>query len=730
MPAYEKTYASLAKSLIDGIVQTSQPSAERALDILTLLQKESNNEMQPMTISILESTKIGRVLRKTVKVCKRRGQTRVSTGANDNWDKAVATAEELLSKFKEAHEAELIQKTSKDKPSKMVAIATPEAEKRQAGLTEITTSEDKASKMVANAIEDIIKATQHDKVRDGKADEGAQEGMGDSDNPTLVSYSEDTLPQSLYTKTQRVYAKDDATGLLYPAFVRKVMWGPTNSNVTMGFCSSLVEGLPCGGIVERDNSRTAAEEDDDEEEDEDARRWGPKQNCWHYYVHYMGWAVKWDRWVEEQFLYDDSVSSQSLAKTLMTEYKKVKPKKRGQKMSSVQVSKWMKKMTELESEHRSLVKKGMLGGKEAETRGNDGTDERKVTTDVKMSENTGYNNGNDDGESNEIMQEHFKQQDDSAITAEKKSKRRSKPVKKKLASDILQMKAQLRESGLQMKRKKSISDQLTLPFNLKKILVEEWEVITKCDMVHNLPSKVSVREALNQYLESKLVPLREKHEKESNGDKKLAAKGGNGKMQVDDASSESCNGNAKLGKEWIDVVEGIALFFDQALPVHLLFAEERGQYASLRRQILAQRRNAAAAACATLSDDGSEAVKAVANPEEVAKQCASPAITDNGTTVSESSAQSSSAKAPPPNFLPERMSEIYGCELLLRLFMRLPSVVAESPTMSQVQSRRIFSKLGDLIRYLQKNQSTLFQPSFRKLLPGEIRRGGKKVVGK
>ena len=171
---------------------------------------------------------------------------------------------------------------------------------------------------------------------------------------------------------------------------------------------------------------------------------------------------------------------------------------------------------------------------------------------------------------------------------------------------------------------------------------------------------------------------------------------------------------------------GIALFFDQALPVHLLFEEERGQYNSLRRQILAQRRNSAASASSS-TGGGSDTATAMVTSEGETKseENSSPApnytgrdLTTTAPDAVTSPLDNSSAKSPPTNFLPERMSEIYGCEHLLRLFTRLPSVVTESTLDSQ---RRIFSKLGDLVRYLQKNQA-VFHGSYRKPLPGEIRR--------
>jgi len=547
------------------------------------------------------------------------------------------------------------------------------------------------------------------------SENGEEDDMASSSNNDITTsnddtniYSEENLPKPLYNLATRVYAKDDATGLLYPAFIRKVMWGPKSNQVNLGFCSSLSED---GGILNDDNEmKVEEEEDDDEEDDEDKRRWGPKHNCYHYYVHYMGWAITWDRWVEETNLYEDSKSTESLSKLLHKEYNKVKPKKKGQKMSVPQINKWMQRMIELEAEHKKTFD----------------TDEE----DVMLTSQELYTNGKD-GETDETMHEHFRKSDEGkeadmstdteekevTITEEKSS---SPQPKKKLNSETLQKQAQLHKNGLQMKRKKSISDQLTLPFNLKKILVEEWEVMTQCGMVHNLPSKVSVRVALDQYLESKLGPLRKKQQEEEE------KKDVDNNMQIDESNNKK---DSQLGKEWIDMVEGIALFFDQALPIHLLFQQERGQYNYFRRQILAQRRNSAASSISTPAN-GLDKVAATATKTEddnTSVQQQSTANLDNNADNSDSKTATAAAadndkpaSKPPPetDTIPERMSEIYGCEHILRLFTRLPSIVAESSS-SSAESRRIFSKLGDLVRYLQKNQS-VFQTSYRKPLPSEI----------
>jgi len=109
---------------------------------------------------------------------------------------------------------------------------------------------------------------------------------------------------------------------------------------------------------------------------------------------------------------------------------------------------------------------------------------------------------------------------------------------------------------------------------------------------------------------------------------------------------KTAGGEQNLGKEWIDMVEGIALFFDQALPVNLLFAQERGQYGSLRRQILAQRRNSAAARAAsvTLKNDCGVAKGTIQQKNEDPEHSTSPPPADRGTALSESSAEAESRR--------------------------------------------------------------------------------------
>ena len=512
-----------------------------------------------------------------------------------------------------------------------------------------------------------------------------------------------SLPAPLYTQNQRVYAKDETTGLLYPAMIRKAMWGPkSGSSLPVPALLELANSNTSNGAVSTDNDTSndptmeeEVEEEDDEDEDE--HRTNPKLNCHHYYVHYMGWNVKWDRWVDECYLYDHSDSTKLLAEKIQKQYDKVKPKKKGQKMSVSLVSRWMKKMVDVELEHRRLEREGKLVS---------GSGDTSINNDTGKVEDASKSGSDGAATSNEPeAKDESKAAKPIATEEVEKPKDAAKPIVKE---ETLQKQAQLRERGLQLKRKRVHADRLHLPFTLKKILVEEWEVISQCGMLYDLPSKVSVRDALNSYLESKLVPMREK--KEMDNSNTSSGKGEGDQKEVDNDNDAQQPSIADREKEWVNMVEGIALLFDQALPIHLLFEEERAQYGSLRRQILAQRRIAA-------YNDQLEAMKVDGVNGSEANAGADK---NGGQPAKEKSAADTTSEENKP--LPERMSEIYGCEHLLRLFIRLPAVVAATPSISEPDARRIFSKLGDLVRYIQKHQSELIKSTFRKPLQNELRK--------
>ena len=179
--------------------------------------------------------------------------------------------------------------------------------------------------------------------------------------------------------------------------------------------------------------------------------------------------------------------------------------------------------------------------------------------------------------------------------------------------------------------------------------MDEWEIICQSKKVPDLPSTMSIKTALDQYLEHKLQLL----------------------ASSEDEISQKAFYKEKKRQEFHDMVEGIAMYFDHVLASRLLFRQEIPQFESMQRKIRLK--------------------------------CM-------------------------------RKCEIYGCEYLLRLFVRLPSLLEDllgfanvpkkamsqsspppttNPHVEESELKKIYAMIGDLVRYLQKNQYLLFKQTYR-----------------
>ena len=133
-------------------------------------------------------------------------------------------------------------------------------------------------------------------------------------------------------------------------------------------------------------------------------------------------------------------------------------------------------------------------------------------------------------------EEEEEKQDNSTNATPPRAAEKKKHAKDVLAKNFIKKEKSLRIHDL---RSTSGAPSLSIPFNLKRIMTDDWEVISQCQMLHALPASVSVSNALDAYLEGKIRMLR-KGENEAN------------KALIDDAvvpkeeapvSNETDNGN-------------------------------------------------------------------------------------------------------------------------------------------------------------------------------------------
>eukprot|EP00977_Amphora_coffeiformis_P022056 scaffold10326_cov164-Amphora_coffeaeformis.AAC.2 len=471
-----------------------------------------------------------------------------------------------------------------------------------------------------------------------------------SDSPSFDNKEPTAPPPAKFQPMEKVIARDN-DGVMYDAVIRRALYGRGQvESIQLGFCSHAEAQLL------------------QEQQGED------EPPCWHYFIHYNQWNSKWDRWVREYDVYPANEAIKQYAarvveahKQLRTDMaKKVKGKKSFQTIDGSKfLQEWRKCLNAIDAELK-------------------------------------INNPRFDTAA--------------AIQQAKKKKNEKKSGMSKAA---MLEERKLRGRGLTKRSKESAANMIQFPSGLKRALVEQWELITQCDMLTDLPASVTVRDALDAYLRSKGVdpelchssPNKNgvnttsvavkkettselskeetqeasdkdttKHETEQaedtikvdetkeNSNDPTASTEITSSMDIDNPSPEA-PGNppappstsfqpntdqdqSEISEEvqgWLDMANGIAQFFDDALPYRLLYREE---YPQLR---VVQRTEA-------LSD--------------------------------------------------KAYSEIYGCEHLLRMFTRLPDLLVQDLTPEEYKP--IFAKLNDFARFLHKNQSSYLAASHRK----------------
>ncbi|KAG7357051.1 MRG family protein [Nitzschia inconspicua] len=522
---------------------------------------------------------------------------------------------------------------------------------------------------------------------------------------------EDLQPSSKYEVRQRMIARDE-DGLMYHANIRRKMYG-VNHQKTVSCLRSFDSFVAQNGNTDKDSTEKKDENDDNFGEPE-----------WYYFVHFEGWKSLWDRWVSEDDVLEATPLNEDRMKETAQEHRnlqhelKEKNKKRKIQNGGLFIQLWKQRLD-------GLTKKW-----KAQDQKDSGSTSSPPTSNKRMAKKT------------------------------KENKEKKKKQKTKSDTDMMKEQLSLAVHSCLTHRTQTQIQAIPLAFGLKRILVEDWEIINSSarnqehddksnnddSMVHVLPTKVTVRNALSLYLREKGImwdgkvkptkPPATKNDGESMGEGDHLSSDTNQVVDkivpVDDTGGEQANQETSsnlviqeeivsngglpspsqhqnvlrskedntlstksesgaLTKEWTDMADGIAMYFEQALKLRLLYPSEVSQLALLEEAM----------------SEGSELDKI----------------------------------------------DIYGCEHLLRLITIMPRILDQqyrdakqkrleqkqkatteettSCTVTQDQQEDdegfaevlgvILAKLQDLARFLQKNQSTLFCSRYRKKSEEEIK---------
>lgn len=363
---------------------------------------------------------------------------------------------------------------------------------------------------------------------------------------------------------------------------------------------------------------------------------------WHYFVHFDYWNVTFDRWASENDVLVISEETTVLAQRISQEHRALqlemkKPRTKGKKAyqtidGATFLREWKKRLQ-------------------------------------KIYEELGFDQGN-----RGISEE----KSDEADCLAKKHRKGFSWTTKALSTE-----RKYRQQGLTSRKLPNLTNGITIPFALKKVVVQQWEYINQCHMMPSIPAPTSIRQALNKYLESKNIynsssnvpPVTVRSDTDTSivhGDVAPVADGITTNTSISEGGADSptrrdVSADLQVGhtpskgvsdemrddvreQEWRDMADGIAMLFDEALESRLLYSEELPQ------------------------------LNTICN------------IAEFSTTP---------------------YSELYGCEHLLRLFIRLPEMLADN--LPEDEGRQIMAKVNDFIRFLHKNHSVLFTQTHRKL---------------
>ena len=261
------------------------------------------------------------------------------------------------------------------------------------------------------------------------------------------------------------------------------------------------------------------------------------------------------------------------------------------------------------------------------------------------------------------------------------------------------------------------TDFCRLPVTLQIVLFEEQERITGVGnnniqslLLHKLPGPVPIRKVLQHFVKKKIKEIRKttiQHKHDVATDPKAVVAGANNNVtknttSADEGKVTSNNGSKKKGTKGYDhlLTEDIVRrfgrslqeLFEQALPKCLLYPQERSQYIDL-------------------------VLPMIQDPDKLSNDGDDSRIVTTATAV---------ATAENTNTEKKSLIDIYGCEYLLRLYVRLPmilegtmlytttaTVAAKSTSTSNdamvLSSPHVLGPLlSDLLVVLQKNRTTLF----------------------
>ena len=502
-----------------------------------------------------------------------------------------------------------------------------------------------------------------------------------------------SAPESKYFVGEKVYARDD-DGILYPAVVRRSLFGKSGPRqCKIGYIS-----------IRESEDLLELEEELGAVYDE----------SWHYFIHFDGWNVKWDRWVAEPNIFPFADTRvKEYVERISQEHKALrnsmlKPGKTGKKAaanfdSAGFLTKWRRSVDRIDAEMKiPNAQLDIFRAMDHEFYRRNGLtlESHRYRDDVPETESSDEKTS----QTKDNRKKSSKGKKDkpaaavaAGATKESPTKTQKPKIKRKRGFSTVEEEKDLRKQSLTKRVDVEILNQIPLSDGLQKVLVDQWEVICQCGMLPVIPAPITIRQVLNQYLLSKGVDAPKTTDTKSGSDENVQAGVGpstanhettqNSEPTILDTHQEKPNTNtANDGETQETPAEDVTMqnskngADESTSDGNAALTKELDEEARLKRfhQDLVK----AADGIAMFFDD---ALGNLLYKEEEAQW---------------------KVIATSPEFKGMRYSELYGPEHLLRLFMRLPEILEENLPSSE--ARVIIAKVNDFVRFLHKNHSSFF----------------------
>jgi MRG/RNA binding activity-knot of a chromodomain len=583
-------------------------------------------------------------------------------------------------------------------------------------------------------------------------------------------------PRSKFKVFDKVIARDK-DGLMYDAVIRRCLYGSSEAQqIPIGLFTNAEAEAILKKRREQEQKLAAAAASSSQEEGEGepadaaaAAAAASEPPAWHYFVHYNKWNVNWDRWVSQYDVYEPTEKVQQYAARIIQEHKnlsnqlasKCRPgKKKFQTIDgNTFLSQWRLRLERIDAEMEMY---------------NPLISPFSTTTAAASIMATTKSNKGSDGDV-----------DDDDDKKSKKGKRAQSDTTSSSATIDGWSKATLtaemqhrNEHNLTMMRQSSIvaAKKLVLPFALHKILVDQWEIISQCGMLPALPAPVTVRQVLDRYLASKQIIQPEQEQPAAAATVAVRVYDVTEKTTTIDAANVACSATKNSTTCTIRDKNDTSSPSPMAAKSHPSNEKSEGTVATTASPSLNESQASLPKIDSETSTQAKQDEEATLEPKEK-EDCGSGKEDDLKGSLVESSS-SCSADIPqefiemaegiasffdqalptrllyrqeipqlrvldailPEEYHQKRLSEIYGGEHLLRLFIRLPEALvdgfAAKAAAAAAKSKntkndtdavpldptpRIFALLSDFARFLHKHQSTLFCQSHRKWTAVELK---------